>query len=304
MSLSSVVRADSNEDLSQRYLAVYLGINDAEHLEKNKDFAGALKGFQDCSDKLQAIHVSNPDWHTALVMHRLDDFRAKILDLQDKMAEAGKTTPAKESLDQSSEAFPRPIKTSKTSYSWKKDIATDVFWIGKDGVTKSAWDDSWVKSNGGIDTPDKRAGYWPAGHISKLNPFYVALPFNDLAHPDLAQKWVPAAWTRQPQGGKAVSVCRDRWVEIKNADGRKCYAQWEDVGPHGDADPEYVFGNSAPKAGDKAALSVSPAVAQYLNLGGDDAKPVSWRFVDDSDVPPGVWLRYDEMGVLYTAQSK
>ena len=120
IALSVVALAESNEDLSQRYLAVYLGINDAEQLEKNKDFAGALKGFQDCSDKLQAIHVSNPDWHAALVMHRLNDFRAKILDLQDKMAEAGKTTPAKGALDQSSEAFPRPIKTSKTSYSWKK----------------------------------------------------------------------------------------------------------------------------------------------------------------------------------------
>ncbi len=28
---------------------------------------------------------------------------------------------------------------------------------------------------------------------------------------------------------------------------------------------------------------------------------MSWRFVDDEDVPPGQWLKYDEQAVIYTA---
>lgn len=186
------------------------------------------------------------------------------------------------------------------TYPWKTNILPDVFWIGKQGAVRSAWDDNWVKTNGGIDSPNDRNGYSAAGHAAKVNPFYVALPFNDLAHPELALEWVPRAWNRQPRNGKAVSGCKDRWVEMKSAAGRICFAQWKDAGPLGDADPEYVFGSSAPKAGDKPALSVSPAVAQYLDL-NDDTNRVSWRFVDEANVSPGQWLKYDEQALLYAA---
>jgi hypothetical protein len=44
-------------------------------------------------------------------------------------------------------------------------------------------------------------------------------------------------------------------------------------------------------------------VAQYLNLDFEDKKPpaVSWRFVEEEDVPPGQWLKYDEQAVIYSA---
>jgi hypothetical protein len=189
------------------------------------------------------------------------------------------------------------------TYPWKTNILPNVFWIGKDGMKQSAWDDDWLKSNGGVDTPDDRNGFSAAAHVDKLNPFYVALPFNDLAHPDAARKWAPASWSRQPKDGKPVSLCKDRWVEMKNANGRVCYAQWEDAGPSGDADPEYVFGAATPKSGDKPALSVSPAVAQYLGL-SDDTDRVSWHFVDEADVAPGQWLKYQEQGLIYAAMNK
>jgi hypothetical protein len=131
-----------------------------------------------------------------------------------------------------------------------------------------------------------------------VNPFYVALPFNDLAHPDKARDWVPRSWHRPNLDGKQVSACKDRWVCVKSASGRSCYAQWEDVGPNGSDHAEYVFGTDRP---DGAGLDVSPAVAQYLGLNNDAKAVTSWRFVDDQDVPPGQWLKYDEQAVIYTA---
>ncbi len=71
--------------LQQDYLDIYLKLNDAERLERNGDFKGALEGFQDCYAKLHKIHVSNPDWERVLVNSRMDDCRAKINELEPKV---------------------------------------------------------------------------------------------------------------------------------------------------------------------------------------------------------------------------
>jgi hypothetical protein len=303
--LSGVASAAPEGDLGQQYLAVYLGINAAEHLEAKSDVAGALKDFQDCYMKLNALHVSDPDWQTALIIHRLEDCRTQIIDLQLKLS-AGKES-AEDTLAKVRATYPGPAQMQLNhhapSYAWKTNVAANLFWIGKNGVNQSAWDNDWVKSNGGVDSPGDRNGFSAAAHVDKLNPFYVALPFNDLAPPDAARKWIPASWSRQPKDDKPVSACKDRWLEVKNGNGRVCYAQWEDAGPSGDADPDYVFGPSVPKSGDKPALSVSPAVAQYLGL-QDDTDRVSWRFVDEADVAPGQWLKYQEQGLIYAAMNK
>jgi tetratricopeptide (TPR) repeat protein len=78
--------AHAQQTLQQRYLDIYLKINDAEHLEKQGDFRGALNDFQDCYNSLAQIHDSDPNWETALVVHRMDDCKAKILDLEPKAA--------------------------------------------------------------------------------------------------------------------------------------------------------------------------------------------------------------------------
>src|SRR5271156_1120469 len=70
--------------LQQDYLNIYLKINDAEHLEKQGDYRGALEDFKDCYAKLAKIHESDPNWETALVVHRMADCQAKIVDLQPK----------------------------------------------------------------------------------------------------------------------------------------------------------------------------------------------------------------------------
>jgi tetratricopeptide (TPR) repeat protein len=86
--------AHAEQTLQQRYLDIYLKINDAEHLEKQGDFRGALDDFKDCYAKLAKIHQSDPNWESALVVHRMDDCKAKILDLQPKADAQAAVPPA------------------------------------------------------------------------------------------------------------------------------------------------------------------------------------------------------------------
>ena len=201
-------------------------------------------------------------------------------------------------------------KRVKNNYPWKTRIITTEFWIGEGSTPisstdnmASSWDEDWRANNHGSDNPLNRNGYASGTHASTLNPFYVALPFNDLAFPDKADRWLPYGWHRRPKDGKQVSACKDRWVMIKNTKGDVCYAQWEDVGPLRYDHAEYVFGDERPLGlGDnQAGLDVSPAVAEYLGIDHKDRPLTSWRFVDDEDVRPGPWLKLDEQAVIFTA---
>src|SRR6266404_5351701 len=72
---------------------------------------------------------------------------------------------------------------------WKQNIVTTVFWVGELASVnnpvsndKSSWDLSWIANYGGFDPPEtsNRRNYLPVAFIPRLNPFYVALPYNDL----------------------------------------------------------------------------------------------------------------------------
>ncbi len=189
---------------------------------------------------------------------------------------------------------------------WKRNIITTVFWIGQGRVIptsatnyKSAWDRKWEGNYGGKDDPKNRAGFVPSDFAATLNPFYVALPFNDVAHPELARKWIP--WWQNGLG-RWVSQCKGRWVEIRNQKGESCFAQWEDVGPFVTDDAEYVFGTARPKAKNGAGLDVSPAVRDYLGLTGRDL--TDWRFVEPHEVSPGPWIKYGEQAIIFSAIKK
>jgi hypothetical protein len=206
--------------------------------------------------------------------------------------------------------FASTSRKRKNVYPWKLNIITTIFWIGEGSTpissttnVESSWDEDWRANNHGSDSPNDRNGYASGSHASTLNPFYVALPFNDLAFPDKTRRWLPDGWYRRARDGKQVSACKDRWVEIKNSRGDICYAQWEDVGPLRYDHAEYVFGPERPigLGDDHAGLDVSPAVAEYLGIDHKDHATTSWRFVDDEDVRPGAWLKLDEQAVLYTA---
>jgi len=225
-----------------------------------------------------------------------------------EVSQAALFTPPKKSTSLTGDAaFTASTHKPRNTYPWKKDIITTIFWIGEGSTPissttneASAWDEDWRSTNGGSDSPNDRNGYASAYHAARVNPFYIALPFNDLAFPDKARRWLPAGWARPNKDGKQVSACKNRWVEIKNQQGRSCFAQWEDVGPLRYDHAEYVFGSERPDTYTRAGLDVAPAVAQYLNI-NEKNRITSWRFVDDEDVPPGVWLKYDEQAVLYNA---
>ncbi len=239
-------------------------------------------------------------------------------------------TPKKASVStQAPKAAPKPLKPGVTPaapqlslnppsaeqphhrsviYPWKANIITTVFGVGELGSTvspttnlDSAWVTDWCSAYGGKDSLEDRRGLLPRHHAALLNPFYIALPFNDLAFPEKAREWLPPGWIKSTKRGeKPVSACKDRWVEIRNAQGRSCFAQWEDVGPLRYDHAEYVFGDERPTTYSRAGLDVSPAVATYLGIDGNN-RITAWRFVEAEDVPPGDWLKYNEEAVILLA---
>jgi hypothetical protein len=179
-----------------------------------------------------------------------------------------------------------------------KNIVTTVFWIGERAKPNSgwsdnhmsAWDHHWKENYGGMDSPIYRKGYFPAKFAPKQNPFYVALPFNDISNPDYLEMCPILQYFKFKKNSQIKSVCKNRWIEIKEGD-RVCYAQWQDVGPVFTDDYKYVFRGQRPRAHgqDMAGIDVSPAVRDYLDFPGTTR--TDWRFVDEQDVPEGPWLK-------------
>lgn len=198
----------------------------------------------------------------------------------------------------------RPSVTVGGRYPWKRNIVTTVFWIGEGAAPprnpvcnrKSSWDPNWKANYGGYDDPDpaKRRNYIPVAFTPRLNPFYVALPYNDVSKgktkPE-APKVIP--WFKREFERDGKSVLKGRWVAIRRGD-RIAYAQWEDCGPFRTDHWQYVFGNARPlpNLNKGAGLDVSPAVRDYLGMKGTDV--TDWKFVEVSEVPPGPWRLYGE----------
>ena len=215
----------------------------------------------------------------------------------------------------STEPTPNKIKKSNKKetiiskeqiYYLHKKIKTTYFYIGEKDVCKSgvidngssAWTKNWIKAYGGIDYPNKRKGLIPADFIPKENPFYFALPYNDVTNHghkseidqiDILKKWKKEANLKNSKD--FISYCKNKWIKIiyKN---KVCYAQWEDVGPFETDDASYVFGTSRPKnkKNGGAGLDISPACFDYLGMKDNDY--TDWQFVDFANVPDGPWLEY------------
>ena len=183
-------------------------------------------------------------------------------------------------------------------YPWKRNIGTTVFWIGENPTRNnpvpnraSSWDPQWTRHYGGVDDPDpgQRKGFLPADFKPKQNPFYVALPYNDMTsngHKSEARRVIP--WFKSDYESRDKSVCKGRWIAIRKGE-RVCYAQWEDAGPFCTDDADYVFGNARPKPNpnSNAGLDVSPAVRDFLGIDSTDV--TDWRFVDLDEIPDGPW---------------
>ncbi len=203
---------------------------------------------------------------------------------------------------------PQVVSASKfrfgfSRYDWKRNIVTTVFWVGEDPSQnnpvsnyKSSWDQNWTSNFGGYDNPDPaaRKDFLPKAFTPRQNPFYVALPYNDVTRgttkPE-SRKAIP--WFREAFERPGKSVCKGRWLAIRH-NNRIAYAQWEDCGPFRTDHWEYVFGNQRPKMNlnGGAGLDVSPAVRDYLGMTGKDV--CDWKFVDFKDVPPGPWAKHGD----------
>ena len=189
-------------------------------------------------------------------------------------------------------------------YPWKTRIVTTVFWVGEPAGgnnpvhnVSSSWDVNWQTSFGGFDNPkqEARRGYIPANFIPRQNPFYVALPYNDVTRGiTKPESKVVIPWFKEAFEAEGRSVCRDRWLAIRNTDGKICYAQWSDCGPFRTDHWQYVFGTEKPKPNlnQGAGLDISPAVRDYLGLGGKDV--TDWKFVDAREVPNGPWAQFGD----------
>jgi len=201
----------------------------------------------------------------------------------------------------------------ESSYPWKRQIMTTVFWIGERPTKnnpvpndKSSWDVEWVRNFGGYDNPSPKARsqeqFTPiALSTPKQNPFYVALPYNDVdRNGTKSEAGLVIPWFRTAFERNGKSVCKGRWLAIRY-ENTICYAQWEDVGPFTTDHWQYVFGNErpAPNRNKGAGLDVSPAVRDFLGFSGGNAV-TDWRFVEFYEVPEGPWRSHGENNIFVT----
>ncbi|MEO5915417.1 MAG: hypothetical protein ABIS50_14380 [Luteolibacter sp.] len=204
------------------------------------------------------------------------------------------------------EVAEQPRGRFHSSEEWKRNVVATVFWVGELPTennptpnTQSAWDQNWQANFGGYDEPDRRSGYLPADFTPSLNPFYVALPYNDVAkggvHRPEASQVIPWFW--ESYRGDGISVCKGRWLAIHH-EGRVCFAQWEDVGPFEVDHWQYVFGKESPRSNrnQSAGIDLSPAVRDFLKLRSGET--VEWRFAEDREVPRGPWKNWSREAAL------
>ena len=201
---------------------------------------------------------------------------------------------------------PRSLFASRSP--WKENIVTTVFWIGelptKNNPTPnhaSSWDPQWAANYGGYDDPDPthRRGYIPATFIPRQNPFYCALPYNDVTRGSTKpEAKVVIPWFKQAFQQEGHSVCKDHWVAIRHGN-RVCYAQWSDCGPFRTDHYQYVFGDAIPlpNLNGGAGLDVSPAVRDALAMNAT-RDVCSWKFVDASEVPSGPWRQFGDNNIF------
>src|SRR5687768_2346466 len=115
-------------------------------------------------------------------------------------------------------------------YPWKLNIVTTTFWVGESAGQNnpvhnfsSSWDKEWYRTFGGFDNPDTGArralpdgGSIPSNFVPQGNPFYFALPYNDVErgkHKPEARIVVP--WFKDIFEQEGKSVLRDRWIAVR-----------------------------------------------------------------------------------------
>ncbi|HET9656421.1 MAG TPA: hypothetical protein VFP72_13780 [Kineosporiaceae bacterium] len=210
-----------------------------------------------------------------------------------------------------SPAAPAPaVSPSTRSYPLHTGVRTTWFNVGgvdnPDGGEEtqnvgSAWDAAWSTHFGGCDgvgpvgpqcIPEPRVASndWFPQHMTPMeNPFYVAIPLDDVNDATAAAARSSFPWAHDPDsmlGSPSTSLVKNRWVAVTGPNGRTCYAQVEDAGPWSYHDVAYVFSAAPPVV--RPSLDVSPSVFNCIGVDLDVGETTtSWRFVDSP--PPGPW---------------
>ena len=265
--------------------------------------SGSPSGFGVCvSFGLLALSLGSPSLGSTVLTtsERAELAHNRFLDSRRTIMAIRENPYSGPAVAQVVEERPKPWKVH--SNPWHYQIRATVFWVGEKPTARnpvpnaaSSWDQNWEANFGGYDHPFKRSphGFRPAAFEPKLNPFYVALPYNDLlkgrVHRPEASGVIPWFWRRYR--GAGVSVCEDRWIAIHHQ-GLLAYAQWKDVGPFTIDDWPYVFQGERPRpnSNQNAGIDVSPAVRDFLHLKGNAV--LDWRFVEDLEVPRGPWSKW------------
>src|SRR5438552_13598115 len=181
------------------------------------------------------------------------------------------------------------------------NIVTTVFWVGEEASGnnpvpnyRSSWDFNWTANYGGTDNPDpsSRRNYIPIAFVPHQNPFYCALPYNDVTHGQFKPEGpLVIPWFKQTYTAPGQSVCRHHSVAIRNGN-RTCYAPWEDCGPFRTDHFQYVFGNERPKPNlnHRAGLDVWPGV-RYC-VGWQQSDVTDWQFVNSQHGRSGLESSY------------
>lgn len=220
---------------------------------------------------------------------QLDSMRSQFNSLRDPFRVPPKAKMVIEEFDGESDRY---------QFTWKRDIPVTIFWVGENASLNnpthnhsSSWEPKWMHNFGGVDDPKNRNGYFPATFRPRQNPFYIALPYNDIAPG--GGRFKPEAsrlikWFHREAKVPGRSVCKNRWLAIHKGH-KVCYAQWKDCGPFYTDDYNYVFGKARPKPNrnGNAGLDISPAVRDFLGV--KSGERVSWKFVEAEDVPVGPW---------------
>jgi hypothetical protein len=104
---------------------------------------------------------------------------------------------------------PTTLHPAIQRYPWKMNIVTTVFWIRERGSYRSVWDPNWTSNYGGTDNPEPsaRQNYIPLAFVPRQNPFYFALPYDDVTHGQFkAEAPVVIPWFKQSYTGHGQSV--------------------------------------------------------------------------------------------------
>lgn len=215
-----------------------------------------------------------------------------------------------------------PAETAPGSgRAWHTDIPVTTFWVGEifaphapDGSQeRSAYDARWLESYGGCDgvvregrcETERRfasTGWFPRRMTPRENPFYLDVPYDDVSnHTGFARRCEVVPWADDPGyagrcSDRDFSYLKNRWVRMIGPAGRDCFGQVQDAGPGEYTDAAYVFGDHARPRNDRyggAGMDVSPALTGCLGLADANGagELVDWRFVEESEVPPGPWRR-------------